>query len=192
MTDRNATADPLAYAELPLLWMDGEHDDAPAVRAAMEGRPVRCAGCMQPVLPITGAVLACWRRCAEPVSQAALEAVMNHVLALGGGHVFMERCRVSIDNAPLTVPAGGVNLHDCVFDWQIAADGSGEGWSASYHLPDTVAGEGWATFRLDPVTRCLTAETGPGGSITGVDGALLPDGSVLAEVRPYEIGPSGG
>ena len=36
----------LQYAELPLLYRDGIHDDAPAIQAVFNGNPVRCAHCL--------------------------------------------------------------------------------------------------------------------------------------------------
>jgi hypothetical protein len=36
----------LEFAELPLLWSDGEHDDSRALTALVKGKPVRCAKCM--------------------------------------------------------------------------------------------------------------------------------------------------
>ena len=46
MSSQGIPGSDLQYAELPLLYRDGIHDDTPAIRAVLNGNPVRCAWCL--------------------------------------------------------------------------------------------------------------------------------------------------
>jgi hypothetical protein len=45
--DITGSGEPGPESEVPLLYGDGIHDDAPALNAGISGKPVRCAWCLE-------------------------------------------------------------------------------------------------------------------------------------------------
>jgi len=120
----------------------------------------------------------------EPVAQADLEARMNELSAAGGGAIDMGGARVLITEPPLDVPPG-IWLSGCHFEVHLERPCAGEDWSASYKLPDFATGEAGSGIsghvQVDDRGHVYVQVNG-GGSVDGVDGILLPDGGILAEV----------
>lgn len=118
----------------------------------------------------------------ETVMQADLEDRMRELSAAGGGEMDMGGARVLITDPPLTVPEGVV-LSGCRFQLHLQAATPDEVRTVSYRLPRIeTEGTGGADIRVDRAGH-LTVEV-HGGSVTGADSILLPDGGVLAEVPP--------
>ena len=120
----------------------------------------------------------------EPVvTQAALEARMREFSAAGGGVLDMDGARVLITDPPLTVP-DGMRLHGCQFEVHITLPGCGAPHTVSHDLPDIASGPAGGAVIYGDSRGHVYAEVRKGGSITGADGILLPDGGILAEVPP--------
>lgn len=117
------------------------------------------------------------------VTQAEIEARMREFSAAGGGVLDMHGARVLIIDPPLTVP-DGMRLHGCQFEVHVTLPGRGEPRVVSYDLPDVTGGPAGGAVIYGDSRGHLYAEVREGGTITGADGILLPDGGILAEVSP--------